>query len=285
MHQSAGRARRACYAAAVPCSPEKALRRTVPSAYIPLIGRMRFYIEPEISCSRFFGRACFAEESTRRYRETGDHSVLQRTDLGVFIAERLNGGLFIDVPCGLHDARDRGADFPLPALAAALGASAMWEADLTADVVRGRVPAVIDVLGGGYALAEGPGDIGVRTDAGMPVYTLQDDLLGFLAKIDPAALGLPKALYLSALQPDGEACTDDSFQRETAVPYLEGLYDELARVSLRDDLVILCSSAMLAEGIDESLHMRAHPALALPPRGFTLMRRDALDKVHVFVRD
>lgn len=246
---------------------------------------MRFYIEPEISCSRFFGRACFTEESARMFGETGDHAALRRTDLGAFIAQRLNGGLFIDAPCGLHDARDGDADFPLPSLAAALGASAMWEADLTADVVRDRVPAVIDVLGGGYALAGGPGESGMRTNAGIPVHTLQDDLLGFLSKIDPAAIDAPKALYLSALQPDGEACTDASFQSDVAVPYLCALYDELGHVTRSGDAVILCSSAMLAEGIDESFHMDAHPALALPPRGFTLMRRDALDKVHVFVRD
>jgi hypothetical protein len=265
----------------------RALPLPVPAAYPPLILGMRFFVEPEISCSRFFGAACFTEASICAYRKTGDVGALRKTELGAFVAERLRDGLFIDIPCGLHAAREAVKDVDVIPLAAALGAREAWEIDITADVVRDRIPRAIDVLDGGkeYVLGNGIGEIGERRQAGIAVSTMQDDLLGCIAKIERAAIEGPLALYVSAVQPDATLCKRDDARRDVVVPYLTALYDELARATRPGDLVILNSSAMLATGVDEDRFPFIHPALALPPRGLALMRRCARDKVHVFAKE
>lgn len=274
-----------CYALSVPVPLQKIASRIVPPAYLPLIGQMRFYIEPEISCSRFFGMACFTEDSIAHYRETSDISDLKLSELGRFIAVHQMGGLFIDIPCGLHNVRDAYEDFAIAPLAAALGATEVWETDITPDVVKDRIAEVRDILHNGYQLSDTLSSTGTRTENNIPVTTLQDDLLGFIAKIQPDLMSHPKTLYISAIQPDADFCSTGNHQKEIAVPYLTALYDEIARVSISGDLVILNSSSMLCAGIDEDAYPNMHPALALPPRGFTLMRRCAFDKVHVFRKD
>jgi hypothetical protein len=238
-----------------------ALSRPVPAAYAPLITQMRFYIEPEISCSRFFGEACFADPHA---------DFLDLSELGAFIAERLRGGLFIDIPCGLASVRDPERDFALPPLVSALGAHEMWEVDATAEVIADRVPRI--------------GGIGTRDEDGLTITTMQDDLLGFVAQL-PGGAPSPKAIYLSGLQPHADICTDPIAYADTVLPYLASLYDELSRVSAPGDLVILNSSAMLVTGLADDDAARLHPALALPPRGLSLMRRCAYDKVHVFAKE
>ncbi len=244
---------------------------TIPETYIPLIEKMKFYIEPEISCSRFFATACFTEESLNEYRKTPTMSsitLLQKTELGQYVSDHLQDGLFIDVPCGFDQPLDA-EDFAMIPLAAALGISRYWEIDKTADVLTHRMPSVDEMT--------------IRQEGQISVTTMQNDLLAFIATLSDRTPS-PKAFYISALQPDADFCADKSNQREVAVPYLTALYDELG-VCITGDLVILNSSAMLVAGIDEEMFPVIHPALALPARGFSLMRRCALDKVHVFKKD
>jgi hypothetical protein len=268
-----------------PDTLRRSLTQTVRDSYLPLIERMRFYIEPEISCSRFFAKACFTEESLAAYRGSGTVSVLAFTEMGGWIAQRLEGGLFLDIPCGLASARDAALDFDMLPLLARLRARECWEVDLMAECIQDRLSETIDVLEGGtYRLARGIGEIGNRTAHGLEISTMQDDVLGFLAKMPDAPAHSPKAIYISALQPDAALCKDAEYVRTVAAPYLKALYDECARVCDIGDLVILNSSAMLSSGIDEAFPL-LHPALALPPRGFRLARRCAYDKVHAFSRE
>lgn len=241
--------------------PRRVLTRPVPSAYTGLAARMRFHVEPEISCSRFFGEACL-----ERPRDPAS----PLTELGAFVRERLRGGLFIDVPCGLFSARDPGRDVAIPPIAVALGAGAMWEIDATWEVVADRVPQ--------------RGGVGMRTEAGLPIATMHGDILRSIAAF-PDASAAPKAIYVSALQPHADLCADAKARADTVLPYLRALLDEIARACAPGDLAILNSSAMLVEGLPEDDTAMLHPALALPPRGFALMRRCRYDKVHVFVKE
>lgn len=261
------------------------LTRPVPPRYIPLIERMKFYIEPEVSCSRFFGKACFTEKSVARYRESGDIAVLAPSEMGSFVAERLRGGLFLDIPCGMHAVREAGEDFDLVPIAEALGAADVWEVDATEDVVRDRIAETMDILGGGYRLGNRVRSVGLRTQGALRVATMQDDLLGFLAKYVHADTDPPLAVYVSGVQPDAGFAQKPEFQEEIAVPYLEALFDELQRVCRPGDMAILNSGDMLVSGLDEGTFPEIHPALALPKRGFTLERRDMYNKVQVFVKD
>lgn len=261
--------------------PHLLLRRSVPSTLVPLIERMSFHIEPDISCSRFFGEACFTEESIAAYRQSRDPHDLRTTELGEFISSRLCGGLFLDLPCGVSSLREEGVDFDIPPLASALGAASCWEVDLSADVLSDRLPGSGEIREGGYALRERIGAEAMREEAGLRVTTMQDDVLGFLAKLS-SSREVPLAIYVSALQPDAASI---EHQDAIAAPYLEALYAELDRLCGPRDLVILCSSAMLCHGMDETRHPMIHPAVALPMRGLTLLRRDRYDKVHVFGRE
>ncbi len=245
----------------------RALGRSVPASYAPLIERMRFFIQPEVSCARFFAEACFGSDGNR-------------TALGDTVAAHAAGGLFIDVPCGLHAAREAGDPEVLP-VAARLGYTQAWEIDLTADVVGNRVPQTLDVLHGGYRLADGIGAMGMRAEYGMSVATMQDDLLGFVAKTTPTD-PTPILWYVSALQPDAAALAEPSFPRDIAVPYLTALYDELARVCREHDLIILNSAAMLVAGIDDTQFPGLHPLMGLGARGFRLLRTCPRNKVQVF---
>lgn len=263
------------------------LGRKVPAGHVPLIERMVLYREPEVSCSRFFGIACFTEESLHAYRAAQDPSafhLLEHTELGTYVAGQISGGLFVDVPCGLLHPADPAEDFAMVPLAAALGVRRCFEVDLSAEVLQGRLPEKENVMdaGGRYTLAAGVGQIGVRTECGLSIATMQDDLLGFIAKISGVEEGAPKALYLSGIQPDADFCRSEEVQRTVAVPYLTALYRELARACRPGDLVILNSSDMLAAGIDEALFPGIHPALALPQEGFSLVRRCLRNKVQVF---
>ncbi len=244
------------------------LARPVPAPYAPLITRMKFFVEPEISCARFFSEACVDEDG-------------KRTALGETVAEHATDGLFVDIPCGLASARDPLQDPDLLPLIASLGFARCWEVDLTADVVRDRIPGVIDVRDGGYRLMDGIGEIGLREEAGLSVATMQDDLLGFVAKMTPTGAA-PVTFYLSAIQPDDASCADTKWQRDIAVPYLTALFDELARICRPQDLVILNSAAMLVAGIDEARFPEIHPLLALGARGFRLLRTCPRTKVQVF---
>jgi hypothetical protein len=257
------------------------MENTVPRNYLPLIERMKFFIEPDISCSRFFGMACFSERSIGKYRITGEIKDLELTEMGTFIAHHINNGLFIDIPCGQFEARESAIDFDTTALASALGVKTYWEIDIDADVIGNRIPQSIDVIErGSYRLAEKIGPMGTHTENDIDIVTVQDDLLGFISKM-PASPS-PKAIYISAIQPEADFMKDSNNHRDVAVPYLHALYDELDRVCSGKDLLIINSSAMLIEGIDESVFPDIHPALALPQKGFSLMRRCAFDKVHVF---
>lgn len=264
------------------------LTREVPSAYQPLIEQMKFYIEPEISCSRFFGMACFTEESIKLYREANDLSaihLLEQLELGKFIAEHVKNGLFIDIPCGYAEPKDPHSDFAMVPLARALGLSEYWEVDISIEAIADRVSTndVIDPHGH-YQLSKSISAIGIRTDTELEIATMQDDLLGFLTKFSDEQKRL-KAIYISALQPDANLCKSEEAQQQIAAPYLTALYNELSRVCNPGDLVILNSSSMLVEGINEERFPHMHPTLALPPKGFTLMRRDAFDKVQVFRKE
>ncbi len=229
------------------------ISRPVPAGYTPLIEQMRFYIEPEISCSRFFGTACFTEESINNYRTSNNIKDLQLTELGAFVTKHIEEGLFIDVPCGLAEPLDPTLDFAITPLAKRLGAKEIWRVDNDKNVL------------------------------GSKTFTAHDDILSFMSKIDVAIH--PLAIYISALQPDAEFCALEENQKTIAVPYLNALYDELARVCEKGDLVILNSSDMLCAGIDEIMFPYIHPSLALPPRGFSLMRRCERNKVNVLVKD
>ncbi len=247
------------------------LSKCVPSPYETMITRMKFFIEPEISCSRFFRDACFSGNG-------------EKTELGSFVANHLADGLFVDIPCGLRSPVDPD-DAVISPLAAELGAKTYWEVDVSSDVLRDRIPSVADVIQNGhYMLSEQIGEIGIRSENGMQVATMQDDVLGFIAKLSNEPRSKPMAIYISALQPDAEFCAEERAQQEVIVPYLTALFDELARVCTSKDLVILNSSTMLVAGIDEDMYPFIHPAIALPQRGFLLMRRCPYDKVHVFAK-
>lgn len=226
--------------------------RSMPASYLPLITRMRFFREPEISCSRFFRDACFAPSG-------------KQTELGAYVAAHIHDGLFVDVPCGAYAAREAGTDADMIPLVAALGAAEYREVDLDAEIL-------------GERLAQG-----TRHEHGLRITTVQDDILHFVASCE--ALPPPACWYVSALQPEAGFCADVANQRDVAVPYLTALYAELARVCKPQDLVILNSADMLVAGLDETLFPNIHPALALPPLGFKLARRCAYDKVHVYVRE
>lgn len=224
----------------------------VPQPYSMLIERMRFFREPEISCSRFFRDACFAP--------TG-----KQTELGAYVTAHLQGGLFVDVPCGAYAARDATTDADMAPLVAALGVTHYREVDLDADILGDRLTR------------------GTRREHGLHITTVQDDILHFIATCKD--LPQPACWYISALQPEADFCADVANQRDVAVPYLTALYAELARVCRPNDLVILNSADMLVAGLDETLFPNIHPALALPPLGFKLARRCAYDKVQVYVRE
>ena len=262
------------------------LRRDVPTAYNPLIARMRFHVEPEISCSRFLAEACYTAESLAAVRAGGPRSGLEFTEMGAFLAERMTGAIFIDVPCGLHSARDAARDWDLVPLMRPMGIAEYWEVDLTAAVVEGRVESTSDVTAGGtgYALGYGLGAIGLRDESGLSVATMQDDLLGFVSKLPSPGNRPPLTLYISALQPDAALCASEGGQRRVAVPYLTALYRELERVCGREDMLILNSPAMLATGIDADAYPETQPAVALLMRDFAVLRRCAYGKVHVYSR-
>ncbi len=248
------------------------VRRAVPPSFIPLIEQMRFFIEPEISCSRFFKSACVEKDGAQ-------------TELGSFVAQHLHGGLLIDIPCGLDTPLSK-EDVAVGPLVRTLGAQEYWEVDLMSDVIGDRVPKTIDVFQNGhYSLQEKISDAGMRTLEGMTIATMQDDVLGFIAKISDDKRNFPIALYISALQPDATLCQNIDSQKEVIAPYLNALYDELSRVTQKNDLVILNSSTMLVTGVDEERFPFIHPAIALPARGLSLMRRCPRDKVHVFLRE
>lgn len=211
---------------------------------------MKFFIEPEISCSRWFGQACFNDDG-------------ELTEMGEFINSHLQNGLFIDVPCGLAVAPDPTKDFAMAPLVKALGAAEYWEVDVDATVLDNRI-------------VDG-GNIGQREEDGLPIVTMQSDILSFISQIEPTNIDVPKIIYISALQPDIKNCED------VAAPYLTALYDELTRVTAKDDLVILNSGDMLVTGLEET-HPFIHPALTLPAKGLQLRRRCAYDKVQVFSR-
>lgn len=250
----------------------KLLERPVPAEYVPLITGMKFFIEPEISCSRFFAEACFTDEG-------------KMTELGTFLAKRMTGGIFLDIPCGLNSVREEGKDADLVPMAETLTFADVWEVDLTADVIRDRLPSAIDVMqgGAGYALSKNIGEIAVRPQNGITVATMQDDLLGFVSKLDVKHPLL--TLYIAALQPDAEACKNTEWVWNIAVPYLSALYAEIDRVLGPKDQLILNSAAMLAEGIDLEQFPEADPDIALLHLGFTVLRRDAYGKVKMYGRE
>jgi hypothetical protein len=262
------------------------LRRDVPDAYTPLIAKMKFFIEPEVSCSRFFAEACFTEEGLQNFRAGTVPPLATRTELCSVLAERLQGAIWIDIPCGLHAVRDQERDWDLIPLVRTLDIAAYWEADITADVVRDRIQETTDVTAQGtsYTLGWGLRAIGLRDVDGLPVATMQDDLLGFIAKLPWPGNRPPLALYLSGIQPDATLCATHEGQRDIVVPYLQALYQELERACGPEDVLILNSAAMLGAGIDEEKFPAVHPAVALFQRGFTLLRRCPYDKVHVYVR-
>jgi len=248
------------------------LSRETKESYVVLIPKMKFFIEPEISCSRFFSEACFGSES-------------HRTELGDFLFERMKNSIFIDVPCGLLSAREDGKDVNLLPLVQKLGASAYMEVDLTAEVLRDRLPQATDIVAGGtYALAKSIGEVSVRQESGLDVFTMQDDVLGFLSKISDTADRPPITVYLSALQPDATLCAEEEAQENVVVPYLRALYDELARICSDADTLIVNSAAMLSAGIDEERFPEANATVALFQRGFGLLRRCKYDKVHAYMK-
>jgi hypothetical protein len=266
----------------MPHSPDP---RDVPEAYLPLIAKMRFYVEPDVSCSRFFAKACFTERSLTMYRNTGDPRELERTEMGEFLAKHLAGAAFYDIPCGQYAMRDQEEDFDVAPLAFTLGVQECIEVDATADVIRDRITRPIEVIrDGAYVLAAEDGPMNERMTDGGPVTTIQDDLLGFLAKLSEQKKYSKNAFYLSGIQPDATLCKSEAFQQDVAVPYLRALYGELARLCGAGDTVILNSGTMLVTGLDENRFSLLHPALALPPLGFDLQRRCAYDKVHVFAK-
>ena len=260
------------------------LERHVPSSHVGLIEHMKFFIEPEISCSRFFAETCFTNDSLQEYRRRLDVSALRRTELGEFLKERMIGSMFIDVPCGLYAVRETGKDYDLIPLVQTLGASSYIEVDLTSEVLRDRLSVTIDVLEGGrYRLAKNIGEIGSREERGLAVATIQDDLLGFISKLPDAKDHPPLTIYIAALQPDVTFCSDAKNQHNIIVPYLMALYHELARVCGADDTLVLNSAEMLVSGINQKIVPEIHPAIALFQRGFTLERRCKYDKMQVYV--
>jgi hypothetical protein len=250
------------------------LGRPVSANRLALIPRMRFFVEPDISCSRFFAEAMFTDESLESYRTTHDGSTLRRTEMGEVLKNHLQNATFLDIPCGLHAVRDQAKDWDLIPLTHALGITAYWEVDLTADVIHDRVEPVDVIKGEVYQLTNGIATIGERTLDGLPVFTAQDDLLGFLTKITNDHP--PLCIYISALQPNAP---DD-----ISVPYLMALYDELDRLCGPHDTVILNSAAMLTEGIDDTAHPEVDANMALHRRGFSLLRRCKYGKVSVFTK-
>ncbi len=261
------------------------LQRHVPCSYASLIERMKFFIEPEVSCSRFFAEACFVPASLLAYGESGVRSFLLRTELGDFLAKRLSDAIFIDIPCGLHSVRETARDYDLIPLAHSLGIAAYIEVDLMADVLHDRLSNTIDVLENGtYELSKKIGDIGLREESGVSVMTMQDDLLGFVSKLPDAESHPSLVIYISALQPDAAFCKDYANQRDIVVPYLTELYNELARICGKEDTLILNSSAMLTAGLDDKTFPEVDATVALFQRGFTLVRRCAYGKVHVYAK-
>ncbi|MDB4978104.1 MAG: hypothetical protein JWM56_290 [Candidatus Peribacteria bacterium] len=260
------------------------LPQSVPAAYSPLIEQMKFYSEPNISCSRFFGMACFTGDSIAEYRSTGSIAALAFSGLGSYIAQHLQGGLFLDIPCGRFAFRDQQEDFDLIPLVARLGAARYWEVDIDTDTLKDRLPRATDIISNGtYQKIHATDSIGIRHECGLPIATMQDDLLGFLTKFSDED-SQPKTIYISALQPDAGFCTTAEHQY-IAVQYLTAVYDELARICKAGDLVIVNAGTMLIAGIDEMKFPAIHPALALAARNFTLARRCAFNKVQVFRKE
>jgi hypothetical protein len=247
---------------------------------------MRFCIQPEISCSRFFAEACFDRESLAVYKKTNDAFALQETELGSFVRKRMHNARFIDVPCGLHAVRDQSRDWSLPALLSVFGIDEYWEVDASADVLSDRLSAPVDIIKSGehYELMSGVGEIGIRNENGLNILTIQDDVLGFLSKLSSAPQEKPVVFYLSGLQPDENFLQTPRAEETIIVPYLLALYDELERISGPSDTVILNASDMLVTGIDEEKYPQIHPTIALAKRGFSLTRRCPYDKVHVFIK-
>ncbi len=261
------------------------LTRKVPSDYLPLIAQMRFFIEPEISCSRFFAEACFTEESLKKYRSSHHGSDLECSEMGNIIALHMQNGLFLDIPCGLHAAQEKGKDCDLIPLVKTMGFDSYIEVDIDSDVIRNRLPHVINVIEDGtYQRASSIGETGSREEYGMHIMTMQDDILGFLAKLETGDDHPPMTLYIAALQPDASLCKDKNAQEQIIVPYLTALYAEIDRVCTSHDLLILNSAAMLAEGVDTKTFPEADPDIALFQHGFTVLRRCMYDKVRVYTK-
>lgn len=259
------------------------LQKEVPSEYVDIISCMKFFSEPNISCSRFLGAALFTEDSLTQYKKDHDLETLVSTEMGDFLKKNLHEKIFLDIPCGQFALRDTEKDFQEIELLRALGVHEYIEVDNNVDVLCDRTLALIDLYRGGkYQQTHGISGFGKRKKGDMSIATIQDDLLGFLCKFSE---NVPKAIYISALQPDAEFFKDLSSQKDVGVPYLEALYKELDRICASSDLVILNSSDMLVAGIDEEVFPAIHPTIALAQKGFTLKRRCPQNKVQVFQKD
>ncbi|PIR53041.1 hypothetical protein COU76_03235 [Candidatus Peregrinibacteria bacterium CG10_big_fil_rev_8_21_14_0_10_49_10] len=214
--------------------------------YDTLIAHMQFYSEPNVSWSQWLHTACIQEG--------------ELTELGAFLASRLEGGVWVDIPCGLADASGK----TVMEVAQKLGVRTLLQVDHDAGVLGERL--------------EHP----VRTVEGTTVYTHCADVLEFLAKLPVNTGKRGRAIYISGLQPQADFCRDPAHVSGVVVPYLQALYSELERVSAAKDLVILNEAAVLGSHIDEEQYPTLHPAIALVAHHFCCRRTCPHNKVQVF---
>ncbi|NOS67310.1 MAG: hypothetical protein HOO67_03005 [Candidatus Peribacteraceae bacterium] len=230
------------------------LSKNVPAEYNPLIAHMRFWPEPHNTWLDHFRSAIFTGESIAECFASKPRrlTMLKLSLLGIELREMMQGGLFIDIPCG----HGRAAQY-LPALSIAR----CWEVDLDLYRCNQDIPEPVHVVRDGkYHLENGIHDFRIERVNGVPVTTIQDDLLGFISKINKEEAKEQKTFYLSGLQTDREMCkalpgrTKDS----TEIQYFDALCKELASASNSGDLVILNGIYPYITGIDPITELRKH---------------------------
>lgn len=218
-------------------------------SYRELTKNMQFFGEPEISWNIWLHKACLKDNNI--------------TELGAFLRLKLAGGTFVDVPCGYANQSQKPFCNVID-IARQLEVCTYIEVDNNAEVLGTRL------------------QNSVRTVGTMTVHTHMADVLAFISQLEENTSAHTRALYISGLQPKKEFCENSANVSGVVCPYLNALYDELARCSRTGDLVILNDAQTLVSGIDEDAFPTVHPSVALLTRGFTCKRTCPHGKVHIY---
>ena len=222
------------------------------STYQNLIDNIQFYIQPEISWNRWFYNACTENESL--------------TPMGVYLHTMINGGTFIDIPCGLRNPPER-EDASLLPLLKQLGITTYIAVDKSIKIITDRMEQYH------------------HDEKKLSIDTFQSDLLEFVSEFERPSDTKHLTWYLSGLQMNPQFILNEEYQQQTAVPYLKALYTELERATVSGDCIIFNDAASLINGIDESIYTDIHPIISLSGYGFTHTKSCPHNKVQILEKE